>query len=110
MGGDLGIAFVTTLIGIRAQTHQSQLVSHTTAYDAPYQSRLDAMARALEHAGSTSFQAARQATAAMYRQLAQQATQLAYLDALWVLGVSSALMVPLVWLTRRPQQAAPAAH
>jgi DHA2 family multidrug resistance protein len=111
MGGDVGIAFVTTLIGVRAQSHQAQLAAHTTAYDASYQARLDAIARALEHAGSTSFQAARQATAAMYRQLSQQAAQLAYLDALWVLGVASALMVPLVWLTRRPaQQGAPAGH
>jgi DHA2 family multidrug resistance protein len=111
MGADFGIAFVTTLIGIRAQTHQAQLSSHTTAYDAAYQSRLDAIARALEHAGSTSLQAARQATAAMYRQLSVQATQLAYLDALWVLGLATAVMVPLVWLTRRPQQqGAPAGH
>ncbi len=37
----------------------------------------------------------------MYRQLAIQATQLAYLDALIALGVATAVMVPLVWLAKR---------
>jgi DHA2 family multidrug resistance protein len=111
MGGDIGIAFVTTLIARRAQVHQANLVAHTTAYDAPYGAKLSGIARALEAAGSTTVDAARQATAAMYRQLTQQATQLAYLDALWVLGVATALMVPMVWLASRPRAgAAPAGH
>ncbi len=108
MGGDIGIAFVTTLIGVRTQTHQANLAAHTTAYDPQYQAHVDAISRAMEHAGSTSYQAARQATAAMYRQLVQQATQLAYLDALWLLAVATAVMVPLVLVTRRPQGGAPA--
>ncbi len=111
MGADIGIAFVTTLIGIRTQSHQARLAAHTTAYDPSYQARVASIARALEHAGSTSLQATQQATAAMYRQLVQQATQLAYLDALWLLGVACAVMVPLVLFTQRPQQrGAPAAH
>jgi DHA2 family multidrug resistance protein len=111
MGGDIGIAFVTTLIARRSQVHQAQLVAHTTAYDAGYQAKVMAIARAMEHAGSTSIDAARQATGAMYRQLLQQSTQLAYLDALWVLGVGAALMVPILWFTKRPgPMGAPAGH
>ena len=111
MGGDIGIAFVTTLIGIRAQAHQANLASHATAYDPAYEARLHSIARSLEHVGSTSFEAARQATGAMYRQLVQQATQLAYLDAFATLATATALMVPLVWLTSRARQAAaPAGH
>ena len=30
MGGDIGIAFVTTLIARRSQTHQANLSAHTT--------------------------------------------------------------------------------
>ena len=111
MGGDIGIAFVTTLIGIRAQAHQANLASHATAYDPAYEARLHAIAHSLEHVGSTSFEAARQATGAMYRQLVQQATQLAYLDAFATLAAATALMVPLVWLTTRSTRAAaPAGH
>src|SRR4029077_10218313 len=68
MGADFGIAFVTVLIARRAQVHQMQLAAHATLYDTNYQAKLAAIARALEHAGSTSVVAAQQATAAMYRQ------------------------------------------
>jgi DHA2 family multidrug resistance protein len=112
MGGDIGIAFVTTLVARRAQVHQANLSANTTAYDFAYQTKLDAITRALGHAGSTSLDAARQATSSMYRQLVQQSIQLAYLDALWLLAIATAMMVPLVWLAKRPPRArgAPAAH
>jgi DHA2 family multidrug resistance protein len=80
MGGDVGIAFVTTLIARRSQKHQMDLSSHTTGYD-------------------------HRATAAMYRQLVGQATVLAYIDALKVLAIATALMVPLLSLTRKPRGA-----
>jgi hypothetical protein len=44
----------------------------------------------------------------MYRQLVVQATQLAYLDALWILAIVAACMVPLVFLTKRPRGGMPA--
>jgi DHA2 family multidrug resistance protein len=111
MGGDIGIAFVTTLITRRSQVHQVYLSAHTTPYDPAYVSKVDVMTRAFEHAGAASIDAARQATAAVYRQLVVQATQLAYLDALLALGVATAVMVPLVWLASRPApQGAPMGH
>jgi DHA2 family multidrug resistance protein len=111
MGGDVGIALVTTLIARRAQMHQANLASHTTAYAAPYQAKLSGIASALEHAGSSSVEALKQATGAMYRQLLQQSIQLAYLDALWILAATTAIMIPLIWLAHRPQaRGAPAGH
>jgi DHA2 family multidrug resistance protein len=111
MGGDIGIAFVTTLVTRRSQVHQANLAMHTTAYSPSFQAKLDAIARGMERAGASSLEAARQATGAMYRQLVQQATQLAYLDALWVLGVMGFLMVPIIFLTKRPgPMGAAAAH
>jgi DHA2 family multidrug resistance protein len=106
MGGDLGIAFVTTLIARRSQVHQANLSAHTSGYNPAYQARLQGLIGAFQHGGATSLQAARDATAAMYRQLVLQATQLAYLDALFYLGVATALMVPLVWIAKRPQAGA----
>jgi DHA2 family multidrug resistance protein len=108
MGGDIGIAFVTTLVARRTQAHQATLSSHTTAYDAQFQAKLASIASALEHAGASSVAAAKEATAAMYRQLLVQATQLAYLDALWLIGIVTALMGPLVFLAKKPRGAAPA--
>ncbi len=57
----------------------------------------------MQHAGSSAFEATHRATAAVYRQLVQQATQLAYLDTLWVMGLLAAAMVPIVWLAPKPQ-------
>jgi DHA2 family multidrug resistance protein len=111
MGGDLGIAFVTTLIARRSQTHQATLAAHTTAYSDAFQTRLNGLAAAFHHGGATTIQSAKQATAMMYRLLVVQATQLAYLDALFVLGIITAVMVPLVWMAQKPQGgAAPAGH
>ena len=103
MGGDIGIAFVTTLIARRAQVHQAHLTAHASLFSPEYRARFDGLTRGLQHAGATSLDAVHQATAVMYRQLVQQATQLAYLDALWVLGVATAMMIPFLWLASRPQ-------
>jgi len=108
MGADVGIAFVTTLVARRSQLHQANLASDTNGYNGWYQAKFNGIAAALEHSGASSIEAAKQATAVMYRQLSQQATQLAYLDALWMLAVATAFMVPLVWLAQRPQGGAPA--
>jgi DHA2 family multidrug resistance protein len=111
MGGDIGIAFVTTLIARRAQVHQSELAAHTTALSATLQANLDALAHAMQHAGFGVAQSIARASGMMYRQLAIQATQLAYLDALRILGFATAIMVPLVWLAERPAaRGAPAGH
>ncbi len=111
MGGDLGIAFVTTLIARRSQTHQTNLVSHTTAYDPQFQAGLRGLASSLQHAGSSSVEAAKQATFLMYRRVVLQATELAYLDALFILAVTTACMVPIVWLSQKPTgRGAPAGH
>jgi MFS transporter, DHA2 family, multidrug resistance protein len=111
MGGDIGIAFVTTLITRRSQLHQMNLSAHTTSYDPAYMAKIAAMTSRFEGAGAVTVDAARQATAAMYRQLVQQATQLAYLDALIALSVATALMVPIVWLATRPAPlGAPVGH
>src|SRR3569623_295830 len=40
MGGDIGIAFVTTLVSRRAQFHQETLVSRTSGYAAAFMSRV----------------------------------------------------------------------
>jgi DHA2 family multidrug resistance protein len=111
MGGDIGIALVTTLIARRSQVHQASLTARLDAGNQALSQRLAALTRTLEHAGSSSFQAARQAYGVLYRQILQQAQTLAYLDVLFVLGCLTAIMVPVVFLTRRVHHdAAPVAH
>jgi DHA2 family multidrug resistance protein len=111
MGADIGIAFVTTLIARRSQAHQNRLVGHATPYSAQYLAKLDGMARTFELAGASTATATKEATLAVYRQLVQQSTQLAYLDAFFILSVATAVMVPLAWVSQRPRpRGAPAGH
>ncbi len=111
MGGDIGIALVTTLIARRSQFHQATLTAGLDPGNPALARRLAGFAQALERAGSSSAEAARRAYGAVYRQLLQQAQTLAYLDAFFLLGCFTAAMVPLVFLTHRVRRgAAPAGH
>jgi MFS transporter, DHA2 family, multidrug resistance protein len=110
LGGSIGIAFVTSTIARRAQWHQAALAGHLDSGSAALQARLAAMAQAFERAGSSSLEATRRAYGAIYGEVVRQAQTLAYLDALFLLGCFCALVVPLVFLTRRadPGASAPA--
>jgi DHA2 family multidrug resistance protein len=103
MGGDVGIAFVTTLIARRSQKHQADLSSHTTHYNGAFEAKLNGLVASIQHTGTSAADALHKATAALYGQLVQQATTLAYIDAIYVLAIATALMVPLLALTQKPK-------
>ena len=108
MGGDVGIAAVTTLIARRSQTHQANLAANPGAAGKYHQAQLVALSNALVHKGLSSVDASRRAIAAIYGQLIQQATTLAYIDVLRIFGVIAAVMVPLLFFMKasKPGQAA----
>jgi DHA2 family multidrug resistance protein len=108
MGGDIGIALVTTLIARRSQVHQSILSAHVDAGSQTVAERLAAMAAQLQHAGIAASHATQMAYGRLYQQLLQQAATLAYLDVLVVLSVFAALMVPAVLMTRPVKPGKPA--
>jgi len=111
MGGDVGIALVTTLLARRAQSHQVDLVAHTSVFDAPFRERLESITRALEHSGASASEAATQAYRALYRSVLQQSQTLAYIDVLYLFACGTALMIPLAFFMKRPEGGAPpAAH
>jgi DHA2 family multidrug resistance protein len=111
MGGDIGIAFVTTFIVRRGQFHQSRLASHTTPYDHPFELRLEGITAAIRHTGASAADASHKAIGALYGQLVENATTLAYLDVLYVMAIGTALMVPLLLFTEKPKGgAAPGGH
>jgi DHA2 family multidrug resistance protein len=110
MGGDIGIAMVTTIIARRSQFHQAQLAAGADPGGHLLRDRLAGIALALQHAGASAATATQQAYGAVYRQLLQQAQTLAYLDTLFIFACFSAIMVPLVLFTQRSEGRAPAAH
>jgi DHA2 family multidrug resistance protein len=103
MGGDVGIAIVTTLLARRSQMHQVELVRHTSLFDAPFRDRVDAITRALQHSGASASDAAAEAYRSIYRTVLQQAQTLAYVDVLFLIGCGTALMVPLAFFMKRPR-------
>jgi DHA2 family multidrug resistance protein len=110
MGGDIGISMVTTLIARRSQWHQANLVANVRPGDPMLLERLQGIAQAAQHAGVSAAQSTKVATAAIYRQVTIQAQTLAYLDVLFILACFTAVMVPLVLLTRRAARGAAMAH
>jgi DHA2 family multidrug resistance protein len=108
MGGDIGIALVTTLLARRSQFHQARLSEGLDAGNAALRAHMAQLAAAIQHAGTSSADAARRAYAALGRQLFQQAQTLAYIDVLYVLAWFTVVMVPLVFLTRRARRGAAA--
>jgi len=110
MGGDVGIALVTTLLARRAQHHQVDLVAHTSQFDAPFRARLEQLTHALQHSGSSATDAVNEAYRALYRMVLQQAQTLAYVDVLYLLAWATALMVPLAFLMKRAKPGAAMGH
>ena len=109
MGGDVGIAVVTTLLARRAQNHQVDLVAHTSLFDAPFRERLQGLTQALMHSGASASDAATEAYRALYRIVLQQAQTLAYIDIIYLLAWATVVMIPLAFFMKRPRPGAAAA-
>ena len=101
VGGSLGIAVATTLLAHRSQYHQSNLVSHITAFDGETRARLAGWVRHFIAQGSDAFTAERQAVAMLYRETVTQAQLLAYADDFWLLALMFASMTLLLPFMRR---------
>jgi MFS transporter, DHA2 family, multidrug resistance protein len=111
MGGDVGIAFVTTFIARRSQKHQMDLSAHTSPYNQAFAAKMNGLVASIQHTGTSATDAVHKATASLYGQLVQQATTLAYIDVLRVMALVTACMIPLLLLTQRSKGGpAPAGH
>ncbi|HVZ89343.1 MAG TPA: DHA2 family efflux MFS transporter permease subunit [Polyangia bacterium] len=109
MGGDIGIAAVTTLIARRSQFHQSTLVTKASNFDPSFTLRIQGLAQAFERAGASAADASHKALAVVYFQIQQQAATLSFIDALKMLAVVTGLMIPLLFFTQKSRPgAAPA--
>jgi DHA2 family multidrug resistance protein len=103
IGGSVGISIVTTMLDRRQQYHLSRMSSHLTAGSPQVQSMLQGTTRALEARGFSPSDAMHRAYALLQGNFFRQATMLAYIDNFWLLGVAILVMVPLVFLMKRPK-------
>jgi MFS transporter, DHA2 family, multidrug resistance protein len=102
LGGSIGIAFVTTMLARGAQTHQALMVSHLTATDPALAARFAAAKHLLSH-HADAVTAGRQAYAAVYSLLDQQAHLWAFVDNFFLFGVLALAGIPLIFLFKRVQ-------
>jgi MFS transporter, DHA2 family, multidrug resistance protein len=103
IGGSVGISIVTTMLDRRQQYHLSRMSSHLTAGSSQVQSMLQGTARSLEARGFSPADALHKAYALLQGNFFRQATMLSYIDNFWLLGVAILVMVPLVFLMKRPK-------
>jgi DHA2 family multidrug resistance protein len=105
VGGSVGTAFVVTMLARRQQFHQNRLGSSIAQSSGNLQVQVDSLGRYLmEHGGRAASLAQGKALAqgSLYGQFLRQCTMLAYLDVIKVLAVAMAVLIPLVFLMKRP--------
>jgi hypothetical protein len=70
------------------------------------------MSATFEHTSMSAIDATHRATAALYAQLVQSATTLAYLDTLRVMAFATAFMIPILLFAKKPKpgKVAPGGH
>ena len=109
VGGSVGTAFVSTMLARRAQAHQQVMVRDMNSGNPAYTDRINSMASYLQgRSGPGSGNHADAIAAAqgnVYGMLHSQSQMLAYLDIIAVLAIFCAVMVPLVWLVKKPAPA-----
>jgi len=105
IGGSVGTAFVVTWLARRQQFHQNRLGAWISQNSAALQNQLEGLGRYLvQHGGRANSLAQGKALAQgnLYGQLVRQTTMLAYLDVVRVLAVAMLVLIPLVFLMKRP--------
>jgi DHA2 family multidrug resistance protein len=108
IGSSMGISFVTTWVTRRSQFHQSILVSHVTASNPMSREALEQITGFLQHSGTDHITATHQAGALIYRSLEQQAALLSYVDVFRIMGILFLIVIPLVFLMKRPHRSSTA--
>jgi DHA2 family multidrug resistance protein len=105
IGGSSGTAFLVTMLARREQFHQNRLGSWISQSSGNLQTQVDSLGRYLvEHGGHAVSLAQGKAMAqgSLYGQFLRQCSMLAYLDVIKVLAVAMLILIPLVFLMRRP--------
>jgi DHA2 family multidrug resistance protein len=110
VGGSIGISLSTTMLARRAQVHQSHLVAHVTPFDPALPRALARVTAGLVQRGLGAAEAARVARGRVYSEVVAQATTLAFVDVIWLLGWVTAAMVPMVLLLRKAPPSATKMH
>jgi MFS transporter, DHA2 family, multidrug resistance protein len=106
IGGGIGIAGVTTIFARHQQLHMNNLTAHVNPYDPEASRILESIRSGLMASGSDFFTATRQSYAALSGMLQRQAVMLSFIDVFQLLGMVFLLMIPLIFLMKKPAKGA----
>ncbi len=102
IGASIGIASVTTLVARHMQMHTNTLTEHVTRSNPAAVTMLQNIKAGLMAAGADAATATRQAYAAVFGMVQQQAAMQSYIDAFFLLAILFAVVMPLVLIMKRP--------
>jgi DHA2 family multidrug resistance protein len=104
IGGSVGIATATTLIARDSQRFTNILGAHVSPYNAQAQRLMEQLRHGFMSRGSDAATAAKEAYAATFGLVQQQASLLSYLNAFRFFGIVFLVLLPLILPMRRPSQ------
>ncbi len=112
LGGSMGIANVTTIVARHTQMHINDLAANINAYAMGARMMMSGLENSFASRGEDATTAARSAYAATFGMVSRQAAMLSFVDAFWLLGLTFLLIIPLIYLMKKPHGhgEAPAAH
>jgi len=100
IGASVGISFVTTTLARRTQFHQSVLTAHVSEFSSRFQAAMQGASGSLPSTGLATSQ--QQAVGQLYGAIERHSTMLAYLDNFWILALCIVVILPFVFLMKRP--------
>jgi DHA2 family multidrug resistance protein len=103
IGGSIGIALISTMLTRQAQKHHVYMTAHTGPGAGAFQQMAGGLSQTLAAKGTAHAQ--QQAYARINGLVSGQATTLAYIDIISVLGLLVICLSPLVMIMRRPPRA-----
>ncbi len=101
LGGSFGVAFVTTMLGRRAQFHQFRLVENLTIFDHSFQYADEQFSFLFDLKGFGPL-SEKAGLGLIYRELLRQASMLGFNDAFHLLSVLMLCVFVLIFLLKRP--------
>ncbi len=110
IGGSIGIAALTANQIRGAQFHQNYMSANLTATNPVAMNAVQGLAARFQTGGANAVLAHQKALGALYGNLQQQASVLAYADNFRLLGYLALACIPLAFLLKRPSHAAQGAH
>jgi MFS transporter, DHA2 family, multidrug resistance protein len=105
LGGSVGVALLSTILGTRATFHRSVLVEHLNPTDPSVQARVNALTQSFVAKGADLITAKQRALTMLDGSARLQGSVLAFNDTFFITALLVLVAIPLVFLLKKPETA-----